>query len=192
MWEPDVRLARRSVTTFSPRGRRFSADALPELSVEAKDRIIRTLVRRNRGVAYNGRAYELLWVLILARICKLLTRVAELVHYRHAPQDLMTAIGLGMTWKRSKPAEKRRRGRRLCYAKWTFTALPQGPRPQSEGRPVRGKRMRRAGWCRYWDDAYAAKDDVDGSWADEHWIGRLSMSDDSSIVDPKLGGLHPD
>ena len=184
-WEPDMQRARRSDTT-APRTLRFSADALPELSVETKDRIIRMLVRRNRGVAYNGRAYELLWVLILARICKLLTRVAELVLYRHAPQDLMSAIGQNGDY-RSEPAPWGVRlhtqkvaaaaaARRLRARTYTATlkdlahSLKEDPYAQTYS------------WIEYWDDSDAA--DTSDDSGDEHYsIGRLSdtSDDDSSI-----------
>ena len=184
-WEPDIQRARRSDTT-APRTLRFSADALPELSVETKDRIIRMLVRRNRGVAYNGRAYELLWVLILARICKLLTRVAELVLYRHAPQDLMSAIGQNGDY-RSEPAPWGVRlhtqkvaaaaaARRLRARTYTATlkdlahSLKEDPYAQTYS------------WAEYRDDDDAA--DTSDDSGDEHYsIGRLSdtSDDDSSI-----------
>ena len=64
---------------------RFSVEALPGISVEAKDRIIRTFVRRVQGLAFNARAYELMWVLLLARLLKLLTRVGAIVLYREDP-----------------------------------------------------------------------------------------------------------
>ena len=61
------------------------------MSVEVKDRIIRTFVRRVQGLAFNARAYELMWVLLVARLLKLLTRVGELVLYRKDPApDLAT------------------------------------------------------------------------------------------------------
>ena len=70
---------------------RFSVEALPGISVEVKDRIIRTFVRRVQGLAFNARAYELMWVLLVARLLKLLTRVGELVLYRKDPApDLAT------------------------------------------------------------------------------------------------------
>ena len=62
--------------------KRFSIDALPSIRVAVKDRIIRSLVRRAGGVAFNVRAYEMLWVLILQRMCRLLERVAVLAAYR--------------------------------------------------------------------------------------------------------------
>ena len=175
VWEPDVRLARRSVTTFSPRGRRFSADALPELSVEAKDSIIRTLVRRNRGVAYNGRAYELLWVLILARICKLLTRVAELVHYRHAPQHLMTALGMYGNYSEPERAEAARAAAMLRERTYPATLkdlahiLKDDPYAQTYS------------WAEYWGDDYDDDDSSDGSWGDGVRIPSETSDDDSSI-----------
>ena len=84
--ELDVKQARRIGST-----QRFSVEALPGISVEAKDRIIRTFVRRVQGLAFNARAYELMWVLLVARLLKLLTRVGELVLYRKDPApDLAT------------------------------------------------------------------------------------------------------
>ena len=190
--EPDIQRARRS-NTVPPRALRFSADALP-LSVETKDRIIRTLMRRNRGLAYNGRAYELLWVLILARICKLLTRVAELVLYRYAPQDLMAAIGQNGDY-RSEPAPWGVRlhtqkvaaaaaARRLRARTYTATlkdlahSLKEDPYAQTYS------------WVEYWDDDDAA--DTSDDSADEHYsIGRLSdTSDDDSSI--RSSDLHLD
>ena len=82
----DVSQARRIGST-----QRFSVAALPGISFEAKDRIIRTFVRRVQGLAFNARAYELMWVLLVARLLKLLTRVGELVLYRKDPApDLAT------------------------------------------------------------------------------------------------------
>ena len=84
--ELDVKQARIIGST-----QRFSVEALPGISVEAKDRIIRTFVRRVQGLAFNARAYELMWVLLVARLLKLLTRVGELVLYRKDPApDLAT------------------------------------------------------------------------------------------------------
>ena len=84
--ELDVKQARRIGST-----QRFSVEALPDMSVEVKDRIIRTFVRRVQGLAFNARAYELMWVLLVARLLKLLTRVGELVLYRKDPApDLAT------------------------------------------------------------------------------------------------------
>ena len=84
--ELDVKQARRIGST-----QRFSVAALPGISFEAKDRIIRTFVRRVQGLAFNARAYELMWVLLVARLLKLLTRVGELVLYRKDPApDLAT------------------------------------------------------------------------------------------------------
>ena len=84
--ELDARHARRIGST-----QRFSVEALPDMSVEVKDRIIRTFVRRVQGLAFNARAYELMWVLLVARLLKLLTRVGELVLYRKDPApDLAT------------------------------------------------------------------------------------------------------
>ena len=84
--ELDVKQARRIGST-----QRFSVEALPDMSVEVKDRIIRTFVRRVQGLAFNARAYELMWVLLVARLLKLLTRVGELVLYRKNPApDLAT------------------------------------------------------------------------------------------------------
>ena len=84
--ELDVKQARRHGST-----QRFSVEALPDMSVEVKDRIIRTFVRRVQGLAFNARAYELMWVLLVARLLKLLTRVGELVLYRKDPApDLAT------------------------------------------------------------------------------------------------------
>ena len=75
----DVHRARLS---GQPEEKRFSIDALPSIRVAVKDRIIRSLVRRAGGVAFNVRAYEMLWVLILQRMCRLLERVAVLAAYR--------------------------------------------------------------------------------------------------------------
>ena len=84
--ELDVKQARRIGST-----QRFSVEVLPDMSVEVKDRIIRTFVRRVQGLAFNARAYELMWVLLVARLLKLLTRVGELVLYRKDPApDLAT------------------------------------------------------------------------------------------------------
>ena len=84
--ELDVKQARRIGST-----QRFSIEVLPDMSVEVKDRIIRTFVRRVQGLAFNARAYELMWVLLVARLLKLLTRVGELVLYRKDPApDLAT------------------------------------------------------------------------------------------------------
>ena len=84
--ELDVKQARRIGST-----QRFSVEALPGISVVVKDRIIRTFVRRVQGLAFNARAYELMWVLLVARLLKLLTRVGELVLYRKDPApDLAT------------------------------------------------------------------------------------------------------
>ena len=84
--ELDVKQARRIGST-----QRFSVEALPGISAEVKDRIIRTFVRRVQGLAFNARAYELMWVLLVARLLKLLTRVGELVLYRKDPApDLAT------------------------------------------------------------------------------------------------------
>ena len=84
--ELDVKQARRIGST-----QRFSVEILPDMSVEVKDRIIRTFVRRVQGLAFNARAYELMWVLLVARLLKLLTRVGELVLYRKDPApDLAT------------------------------------------------------------------------------------------------------
>ena len=84
--EQDVKQARRIGST-----QRFSVEVLPDMSVEVKDRIIRTFVRRVQGLAFNARAYELMWVLLVARLLKLLTRVGELVLYRKDPApDLAT------------------------------------------------------------------------------------------------------
>ena len=173
--EPDIQRARRSNTT-PPRALRFSADALP-LSVETKDRIIRTLMRRNRGLAYNGRAYELLWVLILARICKLLTRVAELVLHREAPQDLMADLGkhthhsyFAQTTEAAIAAAMLRERKYTATLKDLAYSLKDDPYAQTYS------------WAEYRDD----DDDADTSddSADEHYsIGRLSdtSDDDSSI-----------
>ena len=95
--ELDVSQGRRS--GYSER--RFSLDVLPGIPVEVKDRIIRTFVRRVQGLAFNARAYELIWVLLLARLCKLLTRVGELVLYREDPPndpDLATKRTWMETW----------------------------------------------------------------------------------------------
>ena len=173
--EPDIQRARRSNTT-PPRALRFSADALP-LSVETKDRIIRTLMRRNRGLAYNGRAYELLWVLILARICKLLTRVAELVLHREAPQDLMADLGkhthhsyFAQTTEAAIAAAMLRERTYTAPLKDLAYSLKDDPYASTYS------------WAEYRDD----DDDADTSddSADEHYsIGRLSdtSDDDSSI-----------
>ena len=173
--EPDIQLARRS-NTAPPRALRFSADALP-LSVETKDRIIRTLMRRNRGLAYNGRAYELLWVLILARICKLLARVAELVLHREAPQDLMADLGkhthhsyFAQTTEAAIAAAMLRERTYTAPLKDLAYSLKDDPYAQTYS------------WAEYRDD----DDDADTSddSADEHYsIGRLSdtSDDDSSI-----------
>ena len=173
--EPDIQRARRSNTT-PPRALRFSADALP-LSVETKDRIIRTLMRRNRGLAYNGRAYELLWVLILARICKLLTRVAELVLHREAPQDLMADLGkhthhsyFAQTTEAAIAAAMLRERKYTATLKDLAYSLKDDPYAQTYS------------WAEYRDD----DDDADTSddSGDEHYsIGRLSgtSDDDSSI-----------
>ena len=173
--EPDIQLARRS-NTAPPRALRFSADALP-LSVETKDRIIRTLMRRNRGLAYNGRAYELLWVLILARICKLLARVAELVLHREAPQDLMADLGkhthhsyFAQTTEAAIAAAMLRERKYTATLKDLAYSLKDDPYAQTYS------------WAEYRDD----DDDADTSddSADEHYsIGRLSdtSDDDSSI-----------
>ena len=173
--EPDIQRARRSNTT-PPRALRFSADALP-LSVETKDRIIRTLMRRNRGLAYNGRAYELLWVLILARICKLLARVAELVLHREAPQDLMADLGkhthhsyFAQTTEAAIAAAMLRERTYTAPLKDLAYSLKDDPYAQTYS------------WAEYRDD----DDDADTSddSADEHYsIGRLSdtSDDDSSI-----------
>ena len=84
--ELDVKQARRIGST-----QRFSVEALPGISVEVKDRIIRTFVRRVQGLAFNARAYELMWVLLVARLLKLLTRVGEIALYRKDPApDLAT------------------------------------------------------------------------------------------------------
>ena len=172
--EPDIQRARRSNTT-PPRALRFSADAL-SLSVETKDRIIRTLMRRNRGLAYNGRAYELLWVLILARICKLLTRVAELVLHREAPQDLMADLGkhthhsyFAQTTEAAIAAAMLRERTYTAPLKDLAYSLKDDPYAQTYS------------WAEYRDD----DDDADTSddSGDEHSIGRLSdtSDDDSSI-----------
>ena len=173
--EPDIQRARRS-NTVPPRALRFSADALP-LSVETKDRIIRTLMRRNRGLAYNGRAYELLWVLILARICKLLTRVAELVLHREAPQDLMADLGkhthhsyFAQTTEAAIAAAMLRERTYTAPLKDLAYSLKDDPYAQTYS------------WAEYRDD----DDDADTSddSGDEHYsIGRLSdtSDDDSSI-----------
>ena len=173
--EPDIQRARRSNTT-PPRALRFSADALP-LSVETKDRIIRTLMRRNRGLAYNGRAYELLWVLILARICKLLARVAELVLHREAPQDLMADLGkhthhsyFAQTTEAAIAAAMLRERTYTAPLKDLAYSLKDDPYAQTYS------------WAEYRDD----DDDADTSddSGDEHYsIGRLSdtSDDDSSI-----------
>ena len=173
--EPDIQRARRSNTT-PPRALRFSADAL-SLSVETKDRIIRTLMRRNRGLAYNGRAYELLWVLILARICKLLTRVAELVLHREAPQDLMADLGkhthhsyFAQTTEAAIAAAMLRERTYTAPLKDLAYSLKDDPYAQTYS------------WAEYRDD----DDDADTSddSGDEHYsIGRLSdtSDDDSSI-----------
>ena len=173
--EPDIQRARRSNTT-PPRALRFSADALP-LSVETKDRIIRTLMRRNRGLAYNGRAYELLWVLILARICKLLARVAELVLHREAPQDLMADLGkhthhsyFAQTTEAAIAAAMLRERKYTATLKDLAYSLKDDPYAQTYS------------WAEYRDD----DDDADTSddSGDEHYsIGRLSdtSDDDSSI-----------
>ena len=173
--EPDIQLARRS-NTAPPRALRFSADALP-LSVETKDRIIRTLMRRNRGLAYNGRAYELLWVLILARICKLLARVAELVLHREAPQDLMADLGkhthhsyFAQTTEAAIAAAMLRERKYTATLKDLAYSLKDDPYASTYS------------WAEYRDD----DDDADTSddSADEHYsIGRLSdtSDDDSSI-----------
>ena len=173
--EPDIQRARRSNTT-PPRALRFSADALP-LSVETKDRIIRTLMRRNRGLDYNGRAYELLWVLILVRICKLLTRVAELVLHREAPQDLMADLGkhthhsyFAQTTEAAIAAAMLRERKYTATLKDLAYSLKDDPHASTYS------------WAEYRDD----DDDADTSddSADEHYsIGRLSdtSDDDSSI-----------
>ena len=93
--ELDVKQARRIGST-----QRFSVEALPGISVEVKDRIIRTFVRRVQGLAFNARAYELMWVLLVARLLKLLTRVGELVLYRKDP-----APGLATTAPQMSTAE---------------------------------------------------------------------------------------
>ena len=194
--EPDIQRARRSHTHTTATLRaagltpnfRFSADALPELSVETKDRIIRFFVRRNRGVAYNGRAYELLWVLILARICKLLTRVAELVLYRQAPQDLMAATGQNgnydEAWLNAQKVAAAAAARRLRARTYTTTlkdlahSLKEDPYAQTYS------------WIEYWDDSDAA--DTSDDSGDEHYsIGRLSdTSDDDSSI--RSSDLPPD
>ena len=173
--EPDIQRARRSNTT-PPRALRFSADALP-LSVETKDRIIRTLMRRNRGLAYNGRAYELLWVLILARICKLLARVAELVLHREAPQDLMADLGkhthhsyFAQTTEAAIAAAMLRERTYTALLKDLAYSLKDDPYAQTYS------------WAEYRDDDDAA--DTSDDSADEHYsIGRLSdTSDDESSI----------
>jgi len=93
--ELDVKQARRIGST-----QRFSVEVLPDMSVEVKDRIIRTFVRRVQGLAFNARAYELMWVLLVARLLKLLTRVGELVLYRKDP-----APGLATTAPQMSTAE---------------------------------------------------------------------------------------
>ena len=45
-------------------------------------------MRRVQGLAFNARAYELMWVLLVARLLKLLTRVGEIVLYREDPPNL--------------------------------------------------------------------------------------------------------
>ena len=174
--EPDMQRARRSNTT-PPRALRFSADALPELSVATKDSIIRTLVRRNRGVAYNGRAYELLWVLILARICKLLTRVAELVLHRQAPQDLMADLGkhthhsyFAQTTEAAIAAAMLRERTYTATLKDLAYSLKDDPYAPTYS------------WAEYRDDDDDAATSDDSG--DEHYsIGRLSdTSDDNSSI----------
>ena len=180
--EPDIQRARRS-NTVPPRALRFSADALP-LSVETKDRIIRTLMRRNRGLAYNGRAYELLWVLILARICKLLTRAAELVLHRQAPQDLMT--DLGYYGEQARPMQEAAEKAAATLRERTFTPTLKDLAYSLKDDPY----AQTYSWAEYRDD----DDDADTSddSGDEHYsIGRLSdTSDDDSSI--RSSDLHLD
>ena len=197
--ELDVKQARRP-HLFQSRPR-FSVGALPGISVEVKDRIIRTFVRRVQGLAFNARAYELMWVLLVARLLKLLTRVGELVLYREDPApDLATTAP-----QRSTAEIAAEIAGRLGLPEDSNIVL-QGTRGQ-ESRDTLNELARRAVVSRQLvlkpllaDLAFAAKDDPHApcySWA-EAWdeIGAENTTededetddDDSSIGEAAAGG----
>ena len=193
--ELDVKQARRIGST-----QRFSVEALPDMSVEVKDRIIRTFVRRVQGLAFNARAYELMWVLLVARLLKLLTRVGEIALYREDP-----APGWATTApQKSTAAIVAEVAGRLGLSEddpvvFEQVAATEHARIQAASHPCQSRRLVLKAlladlalaakedphapcysWAEYWDDAADTSDDS----ADEHYsIGRLSdtSDDDSSI-----------
>ena len=186
----DVSQARRIGST-----QRFSVEALPGISVEVKDRIIRTFVRRVQGLAFNARAYELMWVLLLARLLKLLTRVGEIVLYREDP-----APGWATTAPQMSTAE-------IVAEVAGRLGLPEDHRTvlqtthSREYQDTLNELARRAGESRRLvlkprlaDLAFAAKDDPHApcySWAeawDEIDAVNESDDDDSSIGEAAAGG----
>ena len=192
----DVSQARRIGST-----QRFSVAALPGISFEAKDRIIRTFVRRVQGLAFNARAYELLWVLLVARLLKLLTRVGEIALYREDP-----APGWATTAPQKSTAEiVAEVAGRLGLSEddpvvFEQVAATEHARIKDASHPCQSRRLVLKAlladlalaakedphapcysWAEYWDDDAADTSDDSG---DEHYsIGRLSdtSDDDSSI-----------
>ena len=192
----DVSQARRIGST-----QRFSVAALPGISFEAKDRIIRTFVRRVQGLAFNARAYELLWVLLVARLLKLLTRVGEIALYREDP-----APGWATTAPQKSTAEiVAEVAGRLGLSEddpvvFEQVAATEHARIQDASHPCQSRRLVLKAlladlalaakedphapcysWAEYWDDDAADTSDDSG---DEHYsMGRLSdtSDDDSSI-----------
>ena len=184
---------------------RFSVAALPGISVQAKDRIIRTFVRRVQGLAFNARAYELLWVLLVARLLKLLTRVGEIALYREDP-----APGWATTAPQKSTAEivAEVAGRLgpLGISEddpvvFEQVQAAEGARIQDASHPCQSRRLVLKAlladlafaakedphapcysWAEYWNDDDAA--DTSDDSGDEHYsMGRLSdtSDDDSSI-----------
>ena len=190
--ELDVSQARRIGST-----QRFSVEALPGISVEVKDRIIRTFVRRVQGLAFNARAYELMWVLLVARLLKLLTRVGELVLYREDP-SLDQDLDLATTAPQRSTADITAEIARLRSLPFDNNTVLQMTRDFEAREAVKASLARQANASRRLvlqpllaDLAFAAKDDPHApcySWA-EAWdeigteaeVEAETDDDDSSI-----------
>ena len=190
--ELDVSQARRIGST-----QRFSVEALPGISVEAKDRIIRTFVRRVQGLAFNARAYELMWVLLLARLLKLLTRVGEIVLYREDPSNLDQDLAAAP--QRSTAEITAEIADRLGLPEDSNTVLRETHTRENQDAKNEVERQTDASRRlvlkpRLADLAFAAKDDPHApcySWAeawDEIDAVNESDDDDSSIGEAAAGG----
>jgi hypothetical protein len=190
--ELNVKQARRHGST-----QRFSVEALPGISVEVKDRIIRTFVRRVQGLAFNARAYELMWVLLVARLLKLLTRIGELVLYREDP-PLDQDLDLATTAPQMSTAEIAAEIARIYRLPETHPTVLQMTRDREAQEAAKASLARQADASRRLvlqpllaDLAFAAKDDPHApcySWA-EAWdeigteaeVEAETDDDDSSI-----------